>query len=78
LDELEERIGDQMKGSVPIKFRDLTINGHTVMKILGLSPGPEVGSILRELMEKVIDNPELNTKSRLTAMLKQIKPSDLT
>ena len=45
LNELEERIEDQMKGSVPTKTRDLAINGHTIMGILGLSPGPEVGSI---------------------------------
>ena len=72
LNELEERIEYQMKGSVLTKTRDLAINGHTIMEILGLSPGPEVGSILRELMEKVIDNPELNTKSHLISMLKQM------
>ena len=78
LKELEERIEEQMKGSAVTKTRDLAINGHTIMGILGLSPGPEVGSILRELMEKVIDNPELNTKSHLIALLKQRKPSDST
>lgn len=75
IDELEGRIKDQMKSSVPTKTQDLAINGLTVMETLGLSAGPEVGRILRELMEKVIDNPELNTKSRLIAILEQKKPS---
>jgi tRNA nucleotidyltransferase/poly(A) polymerase len=78
LNELEERIVDQLKGPVPANTHELAINGHTIMAILGLSPGPEVGSILSNLMEKVIDKPELNTKSHLTTMLKQIKASDST
>jgi putative nucleotidyltransferase with HDIG domain len=78
LNELEERIVSQMKGSVPANTHDLAINAHTIMGILGLSPGPEVGSILKDLLKKVIDNPELNTKSHLTTVLKQIKPSDST
>ena len=76
LNELEGRIKDQIKSSVPIKTRDLAISGLTVMETLGLSAGPEVGRTLRELMEKVIDNPELNTKSRLIAILEQKKSSD--
>ena len=76
LNELEGRIKDQMKCSVPTKTQDLAINGHKVMETLGLSAGPGVGRILRELMEKVIDNPELNTKSSLIAILEQKKSPD--
>ena len=76
LNELEGRIKGQMQSSVPIKTQDLAINGHKVMETLRLSAGPEVGRILRELMEKVIDNPELNTKSRLITILEQKKSSD--
>lgn len=76
IDELEGRIKEQMKSSVPTQTQDLAINGLTVMETLGLSAGPEVGKILRELMEKVIDNPELNTKTRLIEILEQKKPSD--
>ena len=76
IDELEGRIKDQIKSSVPTKTQNLAINGLTVMETLGLSAGPDVGRILRELMEKVIDNPELNTKSRLIAILEQKKSYD--
>ncbi len=75
LNELEERIKNQIKSSVPTKTQDLAIGGLTVMKTLGLSAGPEVGKVLRKLMEKVIDNPELNTKIRLIAILEQKKSS---
>jgi tRNA nucleotidyltransferase (CCA-adding enzyme) len=73
LNELEGRIKAQIKRSVPIKTQDLVINGHTVMETLGLSAGPEVGRILRELMEKVTDDPYLNTKRSLIALLEQKK-----
>jgi tRNA nucleotidyltransferase/poly(A) polymerase len=76
LNELERRIKHQIKNSVPTKTHDLAINGHTVMETLKLSAGPEVGRILRELMEKVIDNPKLNTKSSLIAILEQKKSPD--
>ncbi len=73
INELEGRIKKQIECAVPTRTRDLAINGLTVMETLGLSEGPGVGKILRELMEKVIDNPELNTKSRLIAILEQKK-----
>jgi tRNA nucleotidyltransferase/poly(A) polymerase len=76
LNELEGRIKAQIKRSVPIKIQNLAINGNTVMETLGLSAGPEVGSILRELMEKVTDNPDLNTKRSLIALLEQKKSPD--
>jgi non-canonical (house-cleaning) NTP pyrophosphatase len=43
------------------------------MKILGLSPGPEVGKILNDLMEKVTDNPHLNTERGLVGVLEEMK-----
>lgn len=77
LNELQERIKNQMRGPVPTKTRDLAIDGQTVMEILSLPAGPEVGRILQLLMEKVIDHPERNTKSRLITILKQISAPDL-
>ena len=72
LQELEARVKTQLE-SPPGVFstRDLAIDGHAVMKYLGLSPGPEVGRVLRELMEAVTDRPGLNTKEGLEALLGQ-------
>jgi hypothetical protein len=56
-----------------MKTQDLAINGNTVMETLGLSAGPEVGRILRELMENVTDNPDLNTKHSLIELLERKK-----
>jgi poly(A) polymerase/tRNA nucleotidyltransferase (CCA-adding enzyme) len=73
LDELEARILAQIKGPVPIQLRDLAIDGHKVMEVLGLSPGPKVGKVLKDLMEKITDYPELNNERQLTAVLERMK-----
>ncbi|MDP6180662.1 MAG: HD domain-containing protein, partial [Desulfatiglandales bacterium] len=71
--ELETRIKRLMKKPLAMKPPDLAVDGHRVMEVLGLSPGPEVGKVLRRLMEKVTDYPELNTEERLMAVLEEIK-----
>jgi non-canonical (house-cleaning) NTP pyrophosphatase len=50
--------------------RDLAIGGDIVMEILGIPPGPDVGRALNMLMEKITDQPSLNTKKGLIGILK--------
>ncbi len=73
LTELERRVKEQIRNKVPILTRDLAIDGYTVMEITGLSPGPEVGRILEGLNEKILDNPELNTREELVSLLRRMK-----
>ncbi len=73
LDELGERVKDQMQKSLPIRKEDLAIDGFGVMETLGLLPGPEIGQILKELDKKILDHPELNSKEELTSLLRQMK-----
>lgn len=51
--------------------RHLAVSGHDVMRIMKMRSGPEVGNILYELFERVLDDPSLNTCEVLTDMLKQ-------
>lgn len=73
LNELKERVAELLKKSVVTSARDLAIDGHRIMQILGLAPGPEVGIILKKLVEKVTDTPELNTEERLVNMLVELE-----
>jgi tRNA nucleotidyltransferase/poly(A) polymerase len=72
LKELEDRVIKITKKSPPLRNRDLAIDGHTVMETLGIGPGPEVGRILRGVMEKVTEQPELNTKESLVDLLRRM------
>ena len=43
-----------------------------LMEELGLAPGPELGRILKALFEKVLEEPELNTKEKLFPLAKEL------
>jgi tRNA nucleotidyltransferase (CCA-adding enzyme) len=45
--------------------RDLAINGHDLMKELGLKPGRIFGEILESLLEEVIADPSVNDRAVL-------------
>jgi tRNA nucleotidyltransferase (CCA-adding enzyme) len=73
LDEIEERVGQIMKSPVALTRRDLAVDGREVMNMLGLAQGPRVGRVLYHLTEKVMDQPELNTREGLMGLLKEMK-----
>jgi putative nucleotidyltransferase with HDIG domain len=50
--------------SRPHRLRDLAIDGDDLIE-LGLPPGPEMGRMLHQLLELVVDDPEMNTRERL-------------
>ncbi len=50
---------------------DLAIDGREVMATLGLAPGRRVGEAIRYLMNRVLDDPSLNTAARLRDCLRQ-------
>ena len=63
LEELKQRIVEQL--NQPTDTNDLAIDGHDLIKELGLKPGRVIGEILNHLLELVIEKPELNTKQNL-------------
>ncbi len=74
LEELRERVETELKkDNIALTVKDLKIDGHVIMKELGIPQGPEVGRILRILWEKVLDNPDLNKPETLLSLAKEIK-----
>jgi tRNA nucleotidyltransferase (CCA-adding enzyme) len=67
-----ERIEAVRKKSPPLSVSELAVNGHDVMDVLGLQPGSRVGEILNQLLEVVIENPDLNQKRKLIQIAKDI------
>jgi len=72
LNELWLRVQEEIQRATAFSPADLVIDGNDVMAELGIGPGPEIGRILRELFERVIDEPELNTRERLLALAREI------
>jgi tRNA nucleotidyltransferase (CCA-adding enzyme) len=69
LEELRARIADSVARGAAFGTRDLAISGHDVMKELGVPPGPIVGRVLERLLERVLDDPQLNERAALLALL---------
>ena len=53
----------------PFTVADLKINGHDVMKILKLKPGPKIGEILSNLFNQVVEKKIKNEKEILLKSL---------
>ncbi len=49
----------------PLSTADLAIGGKELIASLGLSPGPLVGDLLRELLAVALDDPTVNTREKL-------------
>ncbi len=64
---LRRKIQEEIDKKTPFSVRDLAIGGKEVMA-LGVPEGPLVGRILKELIEHVLDDPDLNTVEKLSEL----------
>ena len=62
---LASRIEEVTRRDQALTIRDLAVNGNDLMTALELTPGPVVGTLLRELLETVLDDPALNRRDAL-------------
>jgi tRNA nucleotidyltransferase (CCA-adding enzyme) len=53
-----------------VTVKELAVDGRDLME-LGVKPGPEIGRILRKLLEEVMENPSENKKEKLIALAKK-------
>jgi tRNA nucleotidyltransferase (CCA-adding enzyme) len=60
--------------SQPLDVRDLAVDGDDLRQA-GIAPGPGLGRILSILIERVIDDPELNTRERLIDQARHLHSS---
>jgi len=54
-----------------LKVTDLAVNGNDLEKI-GVKPGPEMGKILKSLLDMVLEDPLMNTKEKLLEAAKNM------
>ncbi len=63
--DLEARIETLAAMDAALRVTDLAIDGRDVMRLLGIPPGRQVGAVLERLLERVLDEPALNTREKL-------------
>jgi tRNA nucleotidyltransferase/poly(A) polymerase len=64
--QLRARMQKQLERISAMSVRELALSGGDVMEMLDLPPGPQVGKVLNQLFEMVLEDPALNTRERLT------------
>ena len=76
LDEIEKldafRAVVERERSSPHRIADLAIGGDDLIA-LGFTPGPRIGNVLRDLLDSVVDNPELNTRDELLRRARRLR-----
>ncbi|MFH1874916.1 MAG: HD domain-containing protein [Pseudomonadota bacterium] len=69
---LRKRIIEEIERKPPFGPKDLAINGKDIMQ-LGVAQGPFIGQIQKQLIEVVLDDPGLNTKEHLLALVANLR-----
>jgi len=67
---LEKRCKKIINNKEPIDVKQLNINGYDLIE-MGLIQGELIGEILNELLEMTMENPKLNEKEKLLAIVKR-------
>lgn len=70
LEELKRRIRKVLDEENAFSLKHLKVNGTDVMRIRNIPPSPLIGRILDHLLEKVLDDAQLNTKEDLERMIR--------
>jgi hypothetical protein len=66
---LRRRVGRILASAPALTLGDLAIGGAELRR-LGIPAGPLMGEILRDLLERVTDDPSLNTAEALSAIVR--------
>ena len=66
LDRVEELYGEVVRDNDPIDIRDLAVGGRDLIQA-GIAPGQQMGHILQQLLEEVLEDPARNERETLLA-----------
>lgn len=72
LGELRRRIDEVASADAALRVTDLELDGRDVMRVLGTAPGRQIGVILERLLDRVLDDPSLNQRDKLAALVPEI------
>ena len=68
--QVHRRVRALLRQKPALEIGDLAIGGAE-LRALGIPPGPRFGEILRDLLERVTDDPTLNSRDRLTRIVRE-------
>ena len=66
------RVEQELHAAHPLDRAALAVNGHDLIAELGLTPGPRLGRVIDELLDRVIADPALNERGSLMLLAQGI------
>jgi tRNA nucleotidyltransferase (CCA-adding enzyme) len=66
------RMAEAVGAHTPLTNKELAIAGRDLMQALQLAPGPQIGRIIEALLQRVLDEPALNTREALLSLAQQL------
>jgi len=72
--ELKDRIDEELKNQNALSLKDLAINGNDIISLGG--SGKQIGIILNQLLDCVLEDPEMNTREKLLEVSRLIFNSE--
>jgi tRNA nucleotidyltransferase (CCA-adding enzyme) len=66
----------EQERSAPFRLDRLAVDGNDLIE-LGIEPGPELGAVLRRLLELVVEEPERNRREELLAAARRLAGAPL-
>ncbi len=76
LGELRRRVEAELAADVALERRDLAVDGDDLIRELGIAPGPRLGRIIDELLERVVAEPALNDAATLLMLAAAMSADD--
>ncbi len=76
LSELRSRVEHQAEQGGALSASDLAIGGNDLVPMLDGGAGPAVGRILRALLDRVIEDPSLNTRDKLMPIAEELAKAE--
>ncbi len=70
---LADRVRDDLEAGYALGIGELAIKGGDVMRVLGIPPGRQIGELLERLLDRVLEDPALNTRDRLEALVSELR-----
>jgi tRNA nucleotidyltransferase (CCA-adding enzyme) len=71
LAQLKAHVARVLAQGAALSTRDLKINGHDLIRDLGIRPGPVIGQVLDALLEAVTNDPGVNDREALLALARE-------
>jgi len=75
LEALEAHVARVLAEGAALSTRDLRVNGHDLMRELGVKPGRVIGELLEALLDAVTAEPSLNERERLIGKARELLES---